>query len=414
VIEIGAGYQPMALPSLSAVTLVLVIAGALLLQLTIWTSLSVWRQWSALRKQHSSGETPTLLPAWDGFKRLRVTKTEFADAAHTILSIHLVAEDGQHLPDFLPGQYLTLRVGPIPEGAGGKTLVRCYSLSAAPGVGSYRISVKRAKPPANTRYPPGLASNHLHDTLKVGDLIEARAPSGYFVLANHAETPVLLAAGVGITPLISMLEQYIASPAQRMIWLFYGVRNGNEVMDAARLKELARTHPNFHLRLCFSDPLPHEQLGVDFQYAGRVSVEMLRQQLPFGRYQFYVCGPHAMTQSIVTGLENWGVAPTNIHHETFGPSSAKSHLSTSIDSKVTFTKSGRTFQWDITMPTLLDFAESKGLHPDAGCRSGSCGSCETVIESGEVTYLRKPDFDPQPGSCLLCSCIPKTDVSLRA
>jgi ferredoxin len=130
-----------------------------------------------------------------------------------------------------------------------------------------------------------------------------------------------------------------------------------------------------------------------------------------------------MMESLVLGLEGWGVPENRIHYEAFGPASIKRSANpTAIepvaamqsDIVVTFAKSGKQIPWQPGMGSLLEFAEANGVIVESSCRAGSCGCCQTTIKTGEVAYGHAPDFDPEPGSCLLCSCTPKTSVTLEA
>jgi ferredoxin len=133
-----------------------------------------------------------------------------------------------------------------------------------------------------------------------------------------------------------------------------------------------------------------------------------------------------MLQSLVPALEDWGVPDGRIHFEAFGPASIPRKNSASATRAaserddnndavlVTFAKSGKQEIWEPGMGSLLDFAETRGIVVSSGCRAGGCGSCQTAIRSGEVAYTQAPDFDPEPGSCLLCVCTPKTAVTLEA
>jgi uncharacterized protein len=147
--------------------------------------------------------------------------------------------------------------------------------------------------------------------------------------------------------------------------------------------------------------------------------------LPLKPYHYYICGPTSMLQSLVPTLEDWGVPDSRIHFEAFGPASVqRKKASTSAgapgaagvaaDILVTFAKSGKQLAWQADAGTLLDFAEANGMQVNSGCRAGGCGTCQTTITSGEVTYRQTPDFDPEPGTCLLCVCTPKTSVTLEA
>jgi ferredoxin len=133
-----------------------------------------------------------------------------------------------------------------------------------------------------------------------------------------------------------------------------------------------------------------------------------------------------MLQNLVPALEDWGVPDARIHFEAFGPASIPRKNSVSAVQAaptsgekhdavvVTFAKSGKKESWEPGMGSLLEFAESQGIVVSSGCRAGGCGSCQTSIRTGEVAYTQSPDFDPEPGSCLLCVCTPKTAVTLEA
>jgi hypothetical protein len=130
-----------------------------------------------------------------------------------------------------------------------------------------------------------------------------------------------------------------------------------------------------------------------------------------------------MMESLVPALEDWGVPDARIHFEAFGPASVKRRTTTTAavatagnetGIMVNFAKSGKQLPWQPASGSLLEFAEANGIAVNSGCRAGGCGSCQTTIQSGEVAYRQVPDFDPEPGSCLLCVCSPKTSVTLEA
>lgn len=127
-------------------------------------------------------------------------------------------------------------------------------------------------------------------------------------------------------------------------------------------------------------------------------------------------------ESLVPALEDWGVPDSRIHFEAFGPASVKrrgaanaASSAATNDSRivVTFAKSNKKLNWQPASGSLLEFAEANRIVVDSGCRAGGCGTCQTTIRSGEVAYHRAPDYDPEPGSCLLCICTPKTNVTLE-
>lgn len=421
---------------MTSLSLLLWIALGISLQLALWLGISFWHHWLGYLALRGGGAeaTPALpmaaaaLPAvaqvtaWSGFREFRVERRVIEDAAQSICSFYLAPTDGETLPPFLPGQFLTFRLDlPTTSGAT-EQIVRCYSLSDAPRPDAYRISVKRVPAPPGSDLPPGRSSNHFHERVGVGSILQVRAPGGHFHIDGGSAPVVLIGGGIGITPMLSMLNWCLEQQPGREIWLFYGVRNSREPVMKAQLEKLATRHPDFHLRLCFSDPLPEDLAGRDYHHHGRVDIALLRQELPLRPYHFYICGPTSMMASLVGGLEDWGVPDERIHFEAFGPASIPRRQVASApvvpegpsDIVVTFAKSGRQLPWQAAAGSLLAFAESHGIVVDTGCRAGGCGTCQTTILAGEVSYRAPPDFDPEPGSCLLCVCSPKTSLTLEA
>lgn len=366
-------------------------------------------------------------PLWKGLREFKVTRRVFEDPANLVCSFYLEPTDRRPLPDYKPGQFLTFNLTVRNQISGGpKDIVRCYSLSDAPGNGHYRVSIKRALPPPdNPDAPPGLSSNHFHDNVNEGDVLQVKAPSGHFFLEPGDNPIVLIAGGIGITPMLSMLNATIKNESHREVWLFFGVRNHFDHPMKAHFEALASVHPNFHLHVCYSEPRAENKLGVDYQHAGFVDITLLRQTLSFQIHDFYICGPRPMMENLVPALEEWGVPDQHIHYEAFGPASItrasrKKAATDTADAapqapiNVTFSKSGKTIQWDDSDDTLLDFAEKHNIEVDSGCRAGGCGCCQTRIESGEVAYIKAPDYDAEPGTCLMCVSRPKQDLTVEA
>lgn len=404
---------------MSASLLLTYICAAILVQVVASIAVTQWR-----RRRIAAAGAPLALPivsgAWTGWREFRVARREYEDRAQTVCSFHLEPVDGVPLPPFVPGQFLTLAV-PISEE---RTLTRCYSLSDRPNAGSYRVSVKRVPAPVGRpELPAGASSNQLHDRLQIGGVIKAKAPAGRFVVAPEPSVPVvLIAGGIGITPLLCMLRGGLAAERNRAVHLYYGVRRGAEHGFRKELEELARLHPNFHLNVVYSQPGPDDASGQDYQHVGHIDVDLLRRTLPAGRHRFYVCGPPAMMASLIPALGQWGVPADDIHHEAFGPASARSAQASSraevprpsLSLEVMFRKSGRTLIWDGKDASLLDFAERHDLSIESGCRSGSCGTCEVKLVSGTVRYAENPDHDITPGHCLLCVGVPDGPLELEA
>ncbi len=414
------------------------IASGIVLQLAIYLGIGFWRKWMDYRalptrgveldvpvsQNKLSGAGDNIANAWPGLRTFRVSRKVFEDATQSICSFYLVPEDGQPLPSFLPGQFLTFRLD-VPANAGGtEQIIRCYSLSDASHTDYYRVSIKRVPQPVGSDVPPGRSSNYFHDHIKVGSLLQVRAPSGHFHI-DKSDTPVvLIGGGIGITPMLSMLNWCLANQTRREVWLFYGVRNSQELVMKSLLETLASAHTNFHLWVCFSNPLPEDAIRRDYRHQGRVDINLLRTQLPLKPYHFYICGPTPMMESLVPALDDWGVPDAHIHFEAFGPATIERHNTTisvaaaqteAADTGiiVNFALSGKRLPWLPSANNLLEFAYANGISVNSGCRAGGCGTCQTTIRSGEVAYCQPPDFDPEPGTCLLCVCTPKTSLTLE-
>ncbi len=366
------------------------------------------------------------LSAWSGVRTFRVARRAYEDAAQTQCSFYLEPVDAQALPAFKPGQFLTFSLLlPAQPGAAARTMTRCYSLSDSPAPNHYRITIKRVgAPAAPSGIPDGVASNFFHDHVHAGNTLQIRAPSGHFHLDTDGLAPVvLIAGGIGITPMMSMLRWCAQHQPQRAVHLYYGVRNSAEQAYKALLEDMAGRMPQLRLHVVYSKPLLDDKEGIDYQHLGHADLPLLKQTLPPGLHQFYICGPTAMLEALVPGLSQWGVASSDIHFEAFGPARVRlSEAATAEEAvyaqgaplDIQFTRSGRTLQWHGKHANLLDFAEAHGIAVESGCRSGSCGSCLTRVASGTVVYDHAPDFDLLPGQCLLCVGKPRSPLAIEA
>jgi ferredoxin-NADP reductase len=365
------------------------------------------------------------LGAWNGLRPFRVVRRSFEDAAQTQCSFYLEPVDGVALPPYKPGQFLTFNVLlPVLPGDAARSITRCYSLSDHPEPNHYRVTIKRVPAPAlPPGIPAGLSSNYFHDHVHAGDTLQLRAPAGHFHLDTESLAPVvLIAGGIGITPMFSMLRWCAAQQPARAVHLYYGVRNSAEHAYKNILEDLARASAQLHLHVVYSRPMPQDVLARDYQHAGHVDLALLKQTLPHGPHQFYICGPTGLLESLVPALLQWGVAPADVHFEAFGPSSVRmpaAHTEAATEPSATpleiqFTRSGRTLQWTGKQSNLLDFAEAHGIQVESGCRSGSCGSCVTTLAGGAVDYASAPDFDLAPQQCLLCVARPRAPLVLEA
>ena len=419
--------------------LALIIFSAILVQLAVVVLIGLYRRRRQYRNlDERENEAATLFEphvpstsatkpitndlSWQGFREFMVQRRKFEDGNHSICSFYLVPVDSKRLPAFRPGQFLTFRL--LIEDAVArqpKTVMRCYSLSDAPRSDYYRISIKRIPAPDDRAdVPAGLSSSFFHDHVEENSRILVKAPSGHFHLIEDEPLPiVLIGGGIGITPMLSILNTVLEGEINREVWLYYGLRNGDEHVMKEHLQTLARAHDNFHLHVCYSAPNKSDLEGVDYQHNGRVSIPLLRTTLKLMRYQFYVCGPRPMMESLVPGLEDWGVDSGDIYYESFGPASLTKHekavpSTTTQPITVTFDRSGKSIPWDFATDSLLEFAEANDIEVESGCRAGSCGSCQTAMITGEVDYNQEPDADVVSGHCLLCISTPTSDLTLDA
>lgn len=414
---------------MTAAELLGLIVAALLLQLAVAIGVSLWRRRLVTVAPNpaaasATGSRPD--SAWQGWRGFQVAQREFEDAAQSQCSFYLQPVDGQPLPAFKPGQFLTFALDVTPRISDGpaiaRAITRCYSLSDRPESARYRVTIKRVPaPPGHPEFDPGLSSNHFHDRVQVGDILRVKAPAGHFFIDPDPSVPaVLIGGGIGITPMMSMLRWCMTEQPQRVVHLYYGLRNSGEHAFKQQLDAMAASHPALRLNIVYSRPGEADVLGRDYQHQGHVDVELLRRTLPHGRNQFYVCGPPAMMKPLVPALAAWGVPIADLHYEAFGPASVKlpgapeAAASAVAAVEVRFQRSGRTLTWDGRDASLLDFAERHGIEVESGCRSGGCGSCEARLLEGTVQYEHAPDHDVAAGHCLLCVGRPSSPLVLEA
>jgi ferredoxin-NADP reductase len=337
-----------------------------------------------------------------------------------IRSFYLEPREGEDLPCHRAGQFLPIEV--LPPGAQ-EPVQRTYTISNAPNGAHYRLSIKR-EPPGAPGVAPGIASNLFHDHFRPGTTIRALSPRGQFTLDTSSTRPVvLISAGVGITPMISMLQQLDRDRATcgctRKVWFIHGDRNAAEQAFGDFVRDVAANWPNLTTHFRFSRPADDDVTGRDYDSTGRVDVQLLKSLLPFDDYEFYLCGPAAFMEAIYQDLKDLSIADDRIHYEYFGPgktlsssrsgSSAATRLKGKSPVPVQFAKSGIEVTWDPDKGTLLDLAESEGLEPAYSCRSGVCQTCAVAVLSGSAEYLDQPTLPPPEGMALICSAYPVTD-----
>jgi ferredoxin-NADP reductase/MOSC domain-containing protein YiiM len=359
----------------------------------------------------ATGAAPAA-PAWSGFRRLQVA--EVRPESTTITSFRLVpTDDGVPSPAAVAGQYLTVRVQPD---ASAPPLVRSYSLSGVPDEHGYRISVKRE----------GAASRYLHEHVEVGDVLDAAAPRGTFVLRDGTRPVVLISGGVGATPVLSMLHALALERTPRPVWWVHGARNREEHAFGAEVDELLAGLADGHRLVAYSRPGAGTTAGSDFEVCGRLDLAALEQAEVPKDADYYLCGPDAFMQTIAAALTARGVEPQRVATEAFGAVAAYASGIVKDGDRpphapdgppgtgptVTFVRSSLAIPWDDRFGNLLDFAEACDVPVGFGCRHGVCHSCESGLVEGSVSYDYEPLEQPADGRVLVCCTRPASDLAL--
>jgi ferredoxin-NADP reductase/MOSC domain-containing protein YiiM len=351
-------------------------------------------------------------PAWPGFRQMRVAGIHKESASVT--SFVLAPIDGQPLPLCRAGQFVVLRLRLDP---GKPPVLRSYSLSDLPAADHFRISVKSEL--------NGIGSSFLCNHAREGDVFDVSAPRGSFTLRPGQNPVVLLSAGVGATPVMSMLHALAAEKSQREIWWIYGARNRADHPFAEESRSLLKQLSRGRGYIVYSKPTAIDQVGADFDAPGRIDKALLETIGVSRGSDFYLCGPSSFLHDMRDGLQNWGVLAGNVHMETFGslesitPGMAEvahtPHLPQGVPGSgpsVSFARSGITAAWDPKFRSLLELAEACDVPVRWSCRIGVCHTCMTGLIDGSIIYNPEPLEKPAPGNVLVCCSQPSAGVTL--
>lgn len=375
----------------------------------------------AILKQESSAQTmagnPGLAneaqaPAWPGFKQMRVA--HIYKESSSVTSFILVPIAGESLPIARPGQFVVLRLQVAPDQP---PVLRSFSLSDLPATDHFRISVKAEL--------NGVGSSFLYNRVEEGEALEVSAPLGSFTLRPGQGPVVLLSAGVGATPVMSMLHALAAGASHRQVWWIYGARNRYEHPFAEESRSLLKQLPNGRGYILYSRPSATDQLGVDFDASGHISVDLLEKIGVLPNSDFYLCGPSGFLNSMRNGLRQWGVLTESVHMELFG---ALDSITPGVAQftrtphppqgpvgpgpSISFARSGLYVEWDPKFESLLELAEACDVPVRWSCRTGVCHTCMTGLIGGSVTYQPEPLDMPAPGNVLICCSQPCANVTL--
>jgi ferredoxin-NADP reductase len=340
---------------------------------------------------------------WCG--KLKLAEVE--PATHNVKTFRFRSLDDQQIPfEYLPGQFLTLNIAPQ-----GIPTRRSYTIASSPlWRDRIEITVKRE--------PNGLVSQWLHDELKVGDEIEIEAPNGTFIFnGEQAQSIVLIGAGIGITPMMSVARYLTETRWPGHIALVLGFRSPRDFVFQQELAEMQARNPNLSISVTMSNPGDEAWAGA----RGRINSELLASEVQniSGR-RAHICGPPAMMTEVKSALLMLGVPENEIRTEAFGTvtrdPTAKGARSANIAGKVIFQAS------DTTAPvsedaTILDVADDHAVFIDNACRSGTCGSCRVKLLSGKVSMPVQDaltDQDQAEGYILACQAKIHGDVAVDA
>lgn len=267
------------------------------------------------REKQIYGENADKTGGWEGFRDFVVDRKE--KESSIITSFYLKPKDGGTLPSFMAGQYITVRM-PTKDGS---TTMRNYSLSDKPGQDYFRISVKR-EVGAKADTPKGYVSNTLHDAINVGDTLEIGPPCGEFFLNTndkHERPLVLLAAGVGITPILSILQTALEAMPHREIILIHGCLNKDVQPFKDTIDTLASKHGNLTVHYRYSDAENGEDKTGDNCSGGFVDTALIESLVTSRHADYYFCGPKPFMVNIYHELLAWGIPGNQVHFEFFGP-----------------------------------------------------------------------------------------------
>jgi ferredoxin-NADP reductase/MOSC domain-containing protein YiiM len=355
-------------------------------------------------------------PAWPGFRQMRVANIH--KESDSVTSFILSPIDGQPLPLCQAGQFVVLRLPIDPDKDPGKPpVLRSYSLSDLPAADHFRISVKSEL--------NGIGSSFLCNRAREGDLLDVSAPRGSFTLRPSQSPVVLLSAGVGATPVMSMLHALAAEKSQREIWWIYGARNSVEHPFAEESRSLLKQLSRGRGYIVYSRPAAIDKVGADFDAPGHIDTALLEKIGVSQGGDFYLCGPPSFLRNMRDGLRTWGVLAGNVHTEIFGSLEAITpgmaqvvhtpHLPQGPPGSgfpVSFARSGITAAWDPKFASLLELAEACDVPVRWSCRTGVCHTCMTGLIGGSITYSPEPLERPAAGNVLVCCSQPNAAVTL--
>jgi ferredoxin-NADP reductase/MOSC domain-containing protein YiiM len=347
---------------------------------------------------------------WQGWSSAEIYKIE--PESKDVLSFWIRLSDQMQIAGYRPGQFLTCRLN-----IDGEELIRTWTISQfEPESKSYRISVKKLA--------GGKASTYLHENCSEGMKLEIKPPNGSFSLDRSTGNPiVLISAGIGITPMISMLKGHLERSLQPVppLYFLYVTQNKENHPFADEVEELIQGQERMKRLRFYTHPSDTDEITKDYDINGNFSSEILENLMegnqvywgdrwhdwPKQEAHFYLCGPLGFQNFVTEELKGWGVKEEYIFTESFNPSSGEAVGIKPESAKVIFSKSGIRADWsELEDLTLLELAEKHGIDAPNACRMGVCETCECVLQAGEVYYEHGPLAKRCEQSVLICCAKP--------
>lgn len=349
---------------------------------------------------------------WQGWRAMKVVSV--TNETPSIKSFVLRAADDKHLASYRAGQFLTVNLSPHTHGS----LIRVWSLSNyQDDPDHYRLSIKKE--------PKGLGSGVMHDQIAVGSILEVQAPLGRFVLDRGSFKPVLLiAGGIGITPLLAMLKAHLGK-GKKAPPIYFIHCCQNRVNQPFR-EELDQLGDDFDIPILhvYDQPSADDVLGRDYQVSGYLSIAHIdslldgchiihggkKVYMPLADIDVYMCGPPVFQEKVYDALIAAGASASRVFQESFQVGISDKHADHVGNADVFFSASGKSVRWMAEDNlSLLELAESVGLSPPNACRMGVCQTCSTIIKEGSIYYDVTLTHPPEGNRALLCSAKPNSN-----
>lgn len=349
---------------------------------------------------------------WRGWRDFEVVET--TEETSEIRNFSLKPADKGIFARYRAGQFLTVR---LQDTQSSDEVIRVWSLSDYQDrPDHYRLSIKRE--------PQGIGSSFMHERVAAGTTIQIKPPMGRFVLDRGSFKPIILiAGGIGITPLLAMLKAHVRRDNNRPpLYFIHCCRNRAAQPFRNELDELER-HERVKILHVYDSPEDSDRKGMDYHIRGYLNVDHIekftdgsqisighkRIDMPWFDSDIYMCGPPVFQEKLLDELLTRGGNKDRIFTESFSSVGAKGESLLLDSAVVEFIRSGKTISWygedDLT---LLELAESVGLAPSNSCRMGVCMSCSARLLDGDVHYDYQLTHSPDDGQVLLCSAKPAT------